>query len=540
MQRCIHIFLGVFAAFVFTATAFAKKIDVKWGSILGAEKYEYELNRDQAFTGEKVRAGSTKNLYFVTDLGPGVYFLRVRGVDEQGKPGAWSQGVRYVVEADQVEVLRPANLETVETASEQTPFWVEWTAVDGAEDYQVQFSKGDFQRNLISTTNSMRIDGLKAGQWNVTVLARVNGQVIQKSKVSSFRLVFNPKPKPVIYSPVSGETTIAWDYFTIRWLNNSEAPKSEVVIRRMGVGQSGVVSREIVVGRAQTLAPKLPPGSYQISVTNIYDNMASQSAVVEFVTKEDAMGFHAKYFGVTGHFVLGPTFGYTGFNNPSYGDEARKFSNASGEFDFRLTGDVYNQWGVELGAHARGDRFFDTIENPVTDGFVNIKSTRIQSNVYLGARYRMNPFGPSKPLWLRAWLFWRQVEMPSGQKGVQNGFITSSNPGFTISNSRAIGTGLGAEMRWGGMRSRWDVVGRLDLLVPWISMSSSFGTGGVSPLWPTVEMRVIPRVTMSPEMRLGLVLGGRLESISFTSDSGKKSSLSSLRAFFMPMLSWDL
>jgi hypothetical protein len=79
-------------AFGFTSMAFAKRIDIKWGSIVGAEKYEYQLSRTESFGGELVRSGSTKNIYFVTDLGPGVYFLRVRGIAEGGRAGAWSQG----------------------------------------------------------------------------------------------------------------------------------------------------------------------------------------------------------------------------------------------------------------------------------------------------------------------------------------------------------------------------------------------------------------------------------------------------------------
>lgn len=525
---------------VWSSSSFAKKIDIKWGMISGAEKYEYQLNRSEKFSDDMVRSGTTQNLYFVTDLGPGVYFLRVRGIDDEGRAGAWSQGSRIVVEGTALDLVKPVSSESIELASDTSAFVVEWTAVEGADDYQVLLSRGAQVRNIISPTNTLRIDGLKAGIWSLTVTARVSGQVVQKSKEISFKVVINPKPKPIIYSPVSGESTIAWDFFAIRWLNNSATPKSEVTIRRMGAG-GGIVSREMVYGRAETMAPKLPPGSYQISVKNIYDTLSSDVAVVDVLTKEDAMGYHAQYFGVTGHFILGPTFGSTGFKRASYDDAAHKAFNSSGEFEFRLTGDIYDQWGIELGGGIRGDRFSDLVPVSGTgSSYVALNSTRVQPNAFLGARYRIEPLGPSKPIWLRAWLFWRQIEMPISSTGVDGGFVTSDKPGFQISNARVLGTGLGAEMRWGGYRSRWDVNGRVDVLVPWIAHGVLVGTGGVSPLWPTFELRLTPRVVMSTEIKLGLVLGGRLEEVSLKEKSTTSSKLYSLRTFVMPTLSWDL
>lgn len=540
MKKFSSLQLSVLWLTLLAPAAFAKKIDVKWGVIAGAYEYEYQLSRQSDFSGTTERSGSTKNLYFVTDLGPGVYFLRVRGVDEKSRPGSWSQGVRLVVEANSLELVRPAAGDTMELAAGGAPLLIEWTAVEGAEDYQIQLQQKTQQRNLISPTNTVRVDGLQAGSWQLSVQARTNGQVIQKSKTIAFNVAVNPKPKPIVYSPMPGETTVAWDHFTIRWLNNAVAPKSEVVIRRMGQGQGGVVSREVVYGRAEAFSPKLPPGAYQISVRNLYESMTSEAAVVDVEAKADAMGYHAQYFGLTGQATLGPTLGTTGFENDGYSSEPQKFGHASGEIDFRLTADISSPWGIELGAGARGDRFLDKLFTSATsEEFVNIKATRLQPYASLGARYQMNPLGPSKPLWLRAWMFWRQVEMPVGSNGVINDLVVSA-PSFRISNARIYGTGLGAEMRWGGTRSRWDVNGRVDVLIPWFAKGSRLATGGVSMLWPTVELRVTPRVTISSEMRLGIVLGGRMESLTLKEASGKDSKLSSVRVFLMPTLSWDL
>lgn len=527
------------------SSAWAKRIDIKWGEIPGAKKYEYQLSRNETFAGDLERSGTTSNLYFVSDLGPGVYFLRVRAVGESSRAGAWSQGTRTVVEATALEIKKPSPKENIEVASETSPFLAEWLAIEGAEDYQVQIKRGKELRTIVSPTNSLRVDGLKAGAWTLSVRARKSGQVIQKSSDVTFNVIINPKPKPIIYSPIAGETAVAWDHFTVRWLNTAASPKSEVVIRRMG-DKSGVISREVIYGAAEALTPKLPPGSYQITVRNIYENMTSEAAVVDITTRADAMGYHSQFLGLTAQLTVGPTLGTTGFQNANYQRATMKSGeskhrHAGGEVDLRLIGDLTSQWGFELGAGARGDSFHDELVPLNTNvGFIGVDSSRLQLGALLGARYKLEPLGPSKPIWLRSWIFWRQIEIPTGGTGGIFDVVSSSDPKLSYSNARVFGTGFGAEMRWGNYRSRWDVLGRLDMLVPWISRGLMLGTGGVSPIWPSLELRIVPRVKISTETRLGISLGGRLERITLKEKSGLNSVYLSNRFFLMPTLSWDL
>jgi hypothetical protein len=537
--RFSNIFLLLSLVFL-SQVASAKRIDVKWGAIAGAAKYEYQLSRNESFTGELVRTGTTRNLYFVTELGPGVYFLRVRSLDDADRPGAWSQGSRMVVEAASMTIHKPSVNEVIEVADSQAPFLAEWSAIEGADDYQVHIKRGKVQRTIISPTNSVRVDGLGAGKWELSVAARAAGQVIQKSAEISFNIHINPKPRPVIYSPVSGESVVAWDNFTVRWLNTSTTPKSEVVIRRMGE-KTGVISRDIVYGKAETLTPMLAPGAYQITVRNIYENMLSEAAVIEIKVVEDAMGYHAKYFGVSGQLTLGPTFGSTGFLKNTYSPNTISSTGMSGELDFRMMAEFNDKWGLELGVGARGDKFQDNVRNEnVVDGSVLVDSSRVQPNAYIGARYKLQPLGPSKPLWIRSWVFWRQIEMPTA--GLGDLFVPGSGggPKFNISNARVFGSGFGAEMRWGGYRSRWDALGRADILVPWVARGAALGTGGVRPFMPSLELRVIPRVKISPEFRLGIVLGGRFETVTLKEKSSAQSKYISRHLYLMPNLSWDL
>ncbi|HVJ64189.1 MAG TPA: hypothetical protein VM901_02930, partial [Bdellovibrionota bacterium] len=392
----------------------------------------------------------------------------------------------------------------------------------------------------ISPTNSVRLDGLRSGAWTISIAARSGGQVVQKSSEVNFRVTINPKPRPVIYSPVSGETAVAWDNFTIRWLNRSPTPKSEVVIKRMG-DKGGVVSREIVYGRAETLTPKLPPGPYQISVRNLYDNMASEAGVVDVTTVEDAMGYHAKFFGVSAHATLGPTWGSTGFRSAAYGTDSVTNKNSSGELEMRLVADLTEEWGVDFGGGLRGDRFRDRRElSTLTDAYVMVDAVRLNTNAYLGVRHKLEPLGPSKPLWLRLALYWNQIEMPIAGTGNTFDVASTSEPRFVLTNARTWGSMLGGELRWGGYRSRWDAVGRVDLLVPIIGRGAVLATGGASPWWPGLEFRVTPRVKVSSDMRLGLTLGGRLQAVTLKESSGESSKYYSRRIFFMPNFSWDL
>jgi len=513
--------------------SYAKRVDVKWGSIPSASKYEYQLSRSESFKGLE-RRGKTSNLYFVTDLSSGVYYLRVRGLDSTGRAGAWSQPSRVVVEASDLKLLKPAVGERIEVEGPKSSVVIEWSAVEGASDYLVKVKNPRTPvRSIISATNSVRISGVARGKWSVEIFARSGGQVIQRLKSSSFYVNFNPRPRPSIYMPMSGEKVVAWDNFEIKWLNHSKNPRSEVVIKRMGK-DSGVISRELVSGAATAFTPKLPPGDYQIIVRNLYSNMKSQAAIIGVTAVEDPLGYHAEYFGVSGEATIGPTAGLTGFSNPRIQNgESKSNFVASGQTEFRMGADLYEQWGMDVGIGARGDRFL--VNEAVGTATLSVSSTRVQPQMFIGPRYRIEPLGPSKPIWLKAWLFWRQVEMPVECIDCSGGV----EPRFKISNGRILGTGLGAKMRWGGYRSRWDVVGEFSLKINMLASGANLGSEGTSLLWPGVDLRIVPRVKIAPNIRLGLVLGTELESIKLGTGGGD-AKLTSYRFYFMPQLSWDL
>jgi hypothetical protein len=92
--------------------AFAKEVTLRWKSIPDTNSYELEVAKDKTFT-NLVFVRETKLAALNTNLDPGIYFLRVRGVATSGARGTWSSPFRLSVTAPQESVASEIAIQNV-------------------------------------------------------------------------------------------------------------------------------------------------------------------------------------------------------------------------------------------------------------------------------------------------------------------------------------------------------------------------------------------------------------------------------------------
>ena len=251
----------------------AEKFNATWDSIKGVKFYEYEVHKTaQSSNDSLLYSGRLEKPNFEKDVTPGVYFLRVRGIDSEGKPGDWSPLLKYIVKGNSPEVINPKPGADVDPG---IPVSLEWQETEGATDYRVILMNSEINKKLdrVVTTPSTSIKALPIGEWKLQVFARQNSQTVAKSKVSTFKIkaldLNSASAQPVILEPLNGQRLKDDKKISIVWHRRLPGTQSEVIIQKKG---GKIVKQQMVEsGNEYTMKENLPKGTYQIIVRNYLD-----------------------------------------------------------------------------------------------------------------------------------------------------------------------------------------------------------------------------------------------------------------------------
>ena len=119
-----------------------------WSAVSGADHYDIQISGTSGFT-SIVTSGTTKNTRFAptTALQSGTYYWRVRAGGTSSN-GAWSAARAFTVDwADVATAVSPQDGDSIVYPD---PFLLRWTAVPGAQKYQVSISSDPNLSSLVA------------------------------------------------------------------------------------------------------------------------------------------------------------------------------------------------------------------------------------------------------------------------------------------------------------------------------------------------------------------------------------------------------
>lgn len=283
---------------IFTPTLWAKEINLKWGKIKGASKYNIQLSKDRSFTNPVLSRKTAKQSY-KTNLDPGIYHLRVRSIDKLDRPGKWSQPFRLVVTAPIVSKKKKP--ESVSYFSKKPKVKAAWKAKGKATSYKVIVKKKGqivFSEETDEPTTSFEPE--KPGKYLVYVRSGYEGFYGKPALVKQIVVKKQDLKAPTWKSdkseyshqsaiPFEWETTIGAPAFklSVYKVEDTRSPASE-----------GQLVKEVDGIRSTEYQIKpLPPGKYIAAVQSKAGKDVSPTSTYKFsVRKRKPIEFGAVDF----------------------------------------------------------------------------------------------------------------------------------------------------------------------------------------------------------------------------------------------------
>jgi hypothetical protein len=537
---------------IFSANIWAKDLELKWAPMPESKRYEIEVAQDSTFSEYSlVRQEDTKENQYKTDLPPGVYFVRIRGVDTKGKPGPWGQPIKRVLSGDKPQIVEPSMGAKIESGGPKTALVVEWKTVKNAEDYVIEISRPfePAKTTHLSVANSYKFLGDKEGRWKISVAARVRGQVVSEFGVVEFDLSYKKLPQPRLLFPKDGEILTSFESYNARWVKAFDGEYSTVEIVRIGgpngSGRLGVIG---VNTDTETSLPPLPKGQYQLTVTDYLtsDEAKSPSAsqTVAFKVEDDPYGFHSQYAGITWNFIeLFPMWGGRSLTNDQL-PESTSLSDIGNDPQLavtsRIRAEIYGHWGMETKFVFKQFKFQNA--NELLNGKPDISSVTLKHHrLDLGATYFDPRLGVYWPLKYKGMLSYKRLSTLNPASATNDRLYEPS--GFGL-----LGLVAGAEIRWFGWRSRYDFSSEIQTELPlFTDKGTLFGRGSPRFLIPyslDLDLRVRRKLGDFHRLSFGFRVHTELLSIgekpALHMGVGERDSRTVWREFsWGPLFSWD-
>jgi hypothetical protein len=272
----------------------AKEVDLKWKSIEDAKKYNLEVSKDPEFK-KTVLEKTIKINNLKYELDSGIYYLRVQGVNELGKPGVWSKPFKLVVTApikpsDSSDIENPKSISFSRKAPDVE---TTWNSGEGATGFHVVVKKDGeevFSEDTKKAKTSFR--PTEAGEYTVSVSSQygkyrgppvvVNTLSVEKTKPAplvppvveekTHKRWTNKKPVDLAWHPVPGADNYNLKIYQILppSANGGRAPASTGSLKKLVATYPSIKDGHFKI-------PPLPPGRYVANIEAAIDSESEKS-----------------------------------------------------------------------------------------------------------------------------------------------------------------------------------------------------------------------------------------------------------------------
>jgi hypothetical protein len=509
-----------------TNPAMAELFSQSWDPVPNADAYEFEIYDDSRMKKENlVQTGKSNTTDIELDLRPGVYFFRVRSIPVSGRPSPWSAPIRNTVKVSPPLVRIPVKNEVIQTPNATSSVQTEWSSVEGATRYEIRMSSKSNSYSQLQNVLAPSAVFSKAppGSYTIRVQAFDGDQLLSQSQTHTFSIRQNPKARPRLLFPLDGDTLTAYEVQKVRWTRSTPGSRSELAISRMVDSDRRTLSREEVDGRSWAYTPPLPPGRYQFTIRDFLGSSdESVDTTVTVFVEADPLGQHSESIHANLRLTLGPKFGTRRIDAPlvsapvngsSPGVNPAVSAGSAGFFEFRLASRVWTPWGVELRllSNLGGESYSIRSKFPASATELRLTSQPVpRSKWMIGPTYRWEPLGPHQPLTFKllAFSYKHQTLLAQTPNGTSVEFTTQGQD----TQLQLYGLRFGAEHRWGGWSTRYDVISEIHWDYPFLKSARVLvGRGRVSPLSSSLDSQIFLRRKISSELRASFGFLGEVE-----------------------------
>jgi hypothetical protein len=262
-----------FVFFILISSGFvaqAREATFSWEPFENVYAYEIRISKEAEFTETLLRKG-VKKPSFTVDLPIGKYFYKVRALDQNKRPGQWSDAVAFTIPPYPPELKGPKNGTTYSYFEVPPVFTLDWKAVDGDPEYEVLITKTTGQKAFEKRTlePKMKVDELTEGEyaWKVRSIY----QEVYESSYSEPRY-FNVEREefkpPTLVDPIGNKAIPAYRAVDFTWKRDPSVNMSDILIqiREPNTGQTW--GEKNIDLRESYQIPYMEPGEYVWSATN--------------------------------------------------------------------------------------------------------------------------------------------------------------------------------------------------------------------------------------------------------------------------------
>ena len=177
----------------------------KWSPVKRSNKYLLEIATDKAFRKKIIEEKVDSLIYKDEDFKKGIYYWRVKNIDESVPQNKWSSVTQFAVTRSSLNLIGPLNNDKIWTDDLKTRVKLEWITSGPIDEYTVKIisKKGAkvFKRKkskrpqLFNKNKFFKVISLSPGSYKWFVTTRRKKKV-QKSSVFNFRIRKNYKVVP--------------------------------------------------------------------------------------------------------------------------------------------------------------------------------------------------------------------------------------------------------------------------------------------------------------------------------------------------------
>ncbi len=501
---------ALFAVCLLARSVYSATLETQWDPVEGAARYDYQVSSTPTFEAADrlVAKGSTRDSKLSESVPPGEYFVRIRALDRDSKPGLWSAPFRVTVKGSDFRIVNPADKAKIEVSGIDAPLGVAWESVTDADDYELVISKGTkVLRSVVSQSTDAAVTGLEKGDYNLTVHARKNGVRIRSSGMRTVSLDFKARQEQRVFSRQGRSLrTPEFERFWLGWTRSLPGRVCDLAVTRMG-DSAGVVHRERIEKSLDTVVPGLPKGSYQALVKCFDDTLSSsRQAVMAIEVVDNPSETFSRASGITVRFL---SFGVLGGSRTGNNAYIRRLDEA-GVVGSKTWPLIEGQVSWQFNQRYRIEGALQSeLGEPVlasTLSRLNASGTQVLASSYgpLSGRLRLivgRSIGEVPVLQfstIKLGLLYWYLRSYAGD-------LQSSNGGLQLSNYGLGAVTLGLESRR-RIKPSWDVLTNLLIDVPVIrEQGRLLAKGSAAPL-PNFTLTSFARKRISEEFRLGLGL----------------------------------
>lgn len=285
----LPIFFSFLCAFI---NLEAREIEFTWQAFPEAREYQLQVAKTRAF--KEIKHDERTELPQVkVELPMGIYYYRVRAIDQKNRPGIWSQALIINVTPFPPKLVSPAKGAKFNFFEKKNDIEFSWENQEGDVEYDILIQKTNGKVVLEKRVqeNSVVINSLDAGDYMWKVRSRFQKKLITQYSENSFLFITKtPIKDPQLISPKDGDEFPAFREHEFVWKKDEVAQFTDIEIRRIDDKKDRIRPLLNQSGESTDL-PALLPGEYRwrIRTKEAKDSKGKISSWAKFKTSSSVL-----------------------------------------------------------------------------------------------------------------------------------------------------------------------------------------------------------------------------------------------------------